>query len=1149
MSRSFGIVFTAVLLSLPQVHVGYAQRGENTEGGKRSQTSHESRGDWDSSDLDYQSFFKHIPEDQFPAARDMTKWIKEKAREYLPKEIDYPTGEENARTYRFDMGPPDGPVKEGYTRITKDDLFSWEKGFGWSTERAAGDFTYSGKKSQSVQKNMDYATVQVMPLYDVFEKHNKELTSLLAGSVRWKGHEDTWEFYDTFLDDMSRDVVLNPDELAFKVALPDGRYLVSMIIGDLQIPRYAMEIYANGQLITSNKYTGMVQFRGTTEPATPWLARVSFPVEVVRNNIRIALRANDNLYRERMEASAEPALYNYTQMGQKKESKKEIRTLTFWGKRMALHGPATQMALAGLTITPYKEPPLELIRQHLFVHKGVTDGNAIKGAEMFNAGALDAAETHFDKIPASETILKASSYMALAGLLDVSLIKEATYVKKALDVLEKGRAGNPEDILIEEMREVAHFYDQGLYRMIHASARPLNQVRVEAVALFKWVQPHDILFSKSLSHIGRCYAQTDPHRWVTSWYLAEEAFLELEEREPGNKISGYYLYRNLDGWDLIDYSQDVEGAPKWAALIYEAYNRVIDQIEWWGQNQQLPDGRLGGGWGDDVELGAVWETILLANPDASPIMRETVKAIAEGVWWSGEIDREAGFYDGLADVEHTAEYVGHSQPMMLGIEHGNPIYFERCLKSGKLMRDLWTGITPKGHRHFKSMMIGNKEVGTEYWTDAEIDHPLNGRAAYPALWTWWHSNGDELDRIFTEWAEAWLEDCKRVENGKLEWVMPGPIGYHDDVLGGNGAEVWKSKASGYLQPGYPGYLSSIFSRMYVKTGDPVWLRPRMLILDKKEDRYREVANPLEPRNVVDKYEFLIEDTGLEGIIESIRDRWPSLTSEVASTDRAAPPEIGRIRELLTGGHPLAGFDFMPVTFENMSRKVAFLTLGSSRSGARTLFYNFNENEEPAHMKLWQLQVGGEYQVTAGVDTNDDDRIDSLLKEFSYVHKHRGDSVGFTIPPGTAVVVEIEQIKPGKGMPQRVVDLAMAPEDIEYSDGSLSVTVHNIGNKNCDEFSYQVWQGGVDTGKLLDTIIVDGLEAPNDMEPRSINRKVKWQLPKTAAVEKPIVISVVVDPKDKYYEITEQNNVVSRSFPYKRKAYMVPRMWRTFSGGT
>ncbi|MFC1737000.1 hypothetical protein ACFL1X_12860 [Candidatus Hydrogenedentota bacterium] len=44
----------------------------------------------------------------------------------------------------------------------------------------------------------------------------------------------------------------------------------------------------------------------------------------------------------------------------------------------------------------------------------------------------------------------------------------------------------------------------------------------------------------------------------------------------------------------------------------------------------------------------------------------------------------------------------------------------------------------------------------------------------------------------------------------------------------------------------------------------------------------------------------------------------------------------------------------------------------------------------------------------------------------------------------------------------------------------------------------------------------------------------------------MTITVVVDPSDRHYEITERNNVIARAFPYETKAYMVPRMWKTLA---
>jgi len=739
-------------------------------------------------DIDYEMFYRHVPKEDFAAARAESAGPEAKTFEF--KELDHPMGDKNPKSYRFDMGPADAPVKDGYTKVTKDDVFSWEKGWGWSLEPAADDFVYAGRGSLPTQKGFDYGIVQNQYLRRTFEKHGKPCD---IPPIRMMVGQDTYDFYEAYLDDMTRDSVLNPEELAFKVTLPNGRYLVSMVVGDLQIPRYGMDVYANGYLVESNIFTGLIQFRGYSEPASPWVQRVAFPVNVVRNNLRIALRANDNIFQERCEVEAEPPDYNFSQLpfvmaGEGKRLSK------FFGKRMASHGPATQMAIAGIKIAPYEDPPLELVRQKLFAGRSLTNEAALEGVERFNAGDAKRAEECFARIDDSEYVLKASGYLALAGLLETELPEEERLVDKAVEILEKGCKANPEDTAAEDLLRATEFFRGAIYNIAHATERNLGNVRAEAGALLNWTGPNDILYPKSLVHYGYCFASMDPHRWTPSWHIAEEAYLKLQELEPGNRYSGYYLYWDPEGWDFKNYDRDIEGAPKWAVMMREAYGRLIDQIEWWGRNRQRPDGGLGGGWGDDVEIGLVWEILMLINPDVSEVAMETVRAIAEGVWWSGEVDRDRGFFDGLADVEHTAEWTADSQAVMVGVDCGSPTYFERNLKTGKLMRDLWMGRSDMGHLHFKSMVLGNKTIGKTYGGvhDAEIDHPLNGRAVYPAYWAWWYSPVDELDRLMTEWAEAWWEDSKRTENGKPEWAIP-------ECTGGRGTRNGSSPGPWFSQ--------------------------------------------------------------------------------------------------------------------------------------------------------------------------------------------------------------------------------------------------------------------------------------------------------------------------------------------------------------
>ncbi|MHC4401906.1 MAG: hypothetical protein ACYTG0_19715 [Planctomycetota bacterium] len=1097
-------------------------------------------------DPDYQAFYRYVPREEFPEARlESCPPRRASGGEFEFLDLDYPAGDEHPTTYRFDMGPPDAPVKEGWTRITPDDEFTWERGYGWSIEKPAGHYAYRGRVPS--QKGADYGVVQNQGLRRAFEKRGRPCD---VAPLRQTAGPHTLDFYDEVLDDVATDAVLNPDLLAFKVTLPNGRYMVSMILGDLQIPRYGMDVFANGSLVASNVYTGLVQFRGYTEPCSPWPVRIRFPVNVVRRNLRVALRANLNNFRERCEVAAATPDYNHSKLA-------FGRLSPFLGKRMALHGPPTQMAVAGMTIAPYEKPSLELVRQKLFVDDRVTDEVARKAVDRFNAGDVSGAEECFDRIPSNNVMLKTLGYLAIVGLIDTPLAEEERLLNKAIDLLGPHCEECPDDVGAEELLQVCRFYKAGVWRKIHASDLNLSVCYPEAACLFNWVAPSDVFYSKALSHYGRCFSAIDAHRWCPTWQMAEEAFVRLETLEPGNRISGYYLYGDISGWDFKDYTAGAEGAPRWAVQLREAYGRIVDQIEWWGLNRQRPDGGLGGGWGDDVEVGLVWESALLVNPDYSPAARQTVRAVAEGVWFGGEVDRDRGFFDGLADVEHTAEWTGDSQAIMVGVEYGNPVYFERNLKTAKLMRDLWMGQTDRGHLHFKSMMLGNRTIAKQRGNgrDAEFDHPLNGRAAFSAYWDWWYCPLDGLDDLFVRWAEAWYEDSCRAENGKPAGIIPGPVGFPSDTLGGNGTDAWRRgapRAGAYENPTYTEYVLNLFASMHARTGDPRWLEPKAVQLDSKgvlEGQFNTVGSIVADVEIADKYAALDaipnrfgEGEGIQSILDGFPARWPASTSEVASTDRIALAGSVEIITFLLGRNFLGGLRFTPVTLTDTSREVIFLPLISRKDHAKVIFFNFNDRPEPVRARLWKLQVGGEYAVDLGIDEDDDDSVDRRTGSFSYHHAHRGDPIEFDLPGRKAVVLEVVETKQGAGVPDRVVDLAMAPEDIAYADGALKITVHNIGNKDCGPFELNLWHGEAQEGKLIESFKIDRLEAPNDLEPRTVTLSLPWRLPPDATLDSPAKLTAELDAEDRHYEITETNNVVSRSFPAKEATYRVPRVW-------
>ena len=143
-----------------------------------------------------------------------------------------------------------------------------------------------------------------------------------------------------------------------------------------------------------------------------------------------------------------------------------------------------------------------------------------------------------------------------------------------------------------------------------------------------------------------------------------------------------------------------------------------------------------------------------------------------------------GFNQGIWDVQHSAEPTG-DPAFLTRIDYGNPKHVERGFRFMELFRDTFTGINPRGHRHFKSILIGAEGISEK--EPFSCDTHYHVRAAKPGLWAMWYSGLPEAVDLFTGWADAWYEDAMRTDRGKPKCVMPSAAAYagdtsHDSII-------------------------------------------------------------------------------------------------------------------------------------------------------------------------------------------------------------------------------------------------------------------------------------------------------------------------------------------------------------------------------
>lgn len=648
---------------------------------------------------------------------------------------------------------------------------------------------------------------------------------------------------------------------------------------------------------------------------------------------------------------------------------------------------------------------------------------------------------------------------------------------------------------------------------------------------------------------------------------AEKFFEIVASKFPKNEIVRMYLGDKIPHAGPCDLA--AEDAPQWAVKQREALCRMIELIHWWVDNRQVENGEMGGKFGDDVEMLRWWMPAILGADDAKSKLG--FKRLAEGVWNSGVLKR--AYSSIVEDVEHSAEPFTDTHSALFMMEYGNPKYVERALISMQNFRDVWTGINDYGHRHFKSSYLSADSVVQV--PPLAVDVAMNARATLPGLWLAWYNQNPTLIQLFSEWGKAWVADARRTDKGKPAGILPAAVSFAKDEIGGY-SQNWYHPNLGwdYYEWQQLGTIIEMHNQllgMHLFTGDAEFLYPvqQTFLLVEKELQMSSGASPkpgsdrwaaqvllgkfgneisdshafsdlLGKTKVVigdDRYdEFLKENgneyvryllsgeksfltAGCEKVIESLKYNFPLKTTEVKFTDRVYVRNSDHLFSMMTGGVGRGGdFPSAAVTYQNTGSEVASLVSTADRRSLTVHLYNFG-GEKILGLRLWRLEEG-RYRLQTGIDTNDDDLIDRDKSEREFAVTERGQPMEVILASGQLTIVELRQVEKSTEVAFPRPDVAVSVEDISFSnldraDGAevtITARVHNIGNTDAKNVRVEFLVDDASVGKE----IIEVLEAPNDLELRSMTCGVKWNANRG---KHSIVVKVSASEK----EITRTNN--------------------------
>jgi len=712
---------------------------------------------------------------------------------------------------RLDCGTADSPVTASYQRLTADQMYDPTKGFGWEGE---------------IPTSMEFAKG--------FE-FNFSTLGMYAQHI------------ESSINDLNGDAVMSGSDLAFRADVPDGTYRVTVTIGNMREPLGSIDLYINDKLVGEHlaawsSGSRPPHHRRLMRVPNGWWTNERNIVEVKDGTIRIRLTKNQTYYDEMLAKQAVDEKAWEDHIAATEGTAPYARVGIDGPPYYYIGWPFAGNSIMAIEIVPDKPAPVVGLDDKLTLTREIASPSLKEAIAKFNQEDFDGALQSIGRVTEPDAqVAKAIVMLWLAGRLEVE--KELALVPSAINILKPYVATHPDENQVAEMLQDAEIFDKAM--QIHLTRGEFmlgeNHFVENGKALSWWWMIHKDtpLYYKARLHLARAEHMFIPYFPARGTY--REVFKELEKKFPQNRFVKYHLHEvwepHGDGsdfydWYMKDYTEKVKDSPEWVRQLYPAFQTEVDWCEWWIRWRQQPEGSIGGGWGDDVEIIGAFGYMGYVSRDISDILVQGTAKLVEGVWSMSEVDPEIGYCMPFNDAEHTAEWTGNTLGMMAQIDYGSPTWIERCTKTGKLMRDLWTDLDDNGHRHFRANFFSAAQVGSGNQMN---DSWINYRAIRPAHFVLSYNRNPAIAKVITELADGWAAAAMSTDRGKPRGVIPTEIAFPSGLIGGQRSPNWYTAYHGpgtgnadwKEQPVKP-YIQDLLMGAYRETRDPKYIEPLQL---------------------------------------------------------------------------------------------------------------------------------------------------------------------------------------------------------------------------------------------------------------------------------------------------------------------------------
>ena len=569
---------------------------------------------------------------------------------------------------------------------------------------------------------------------------------------------------------------------------------------------------------------------------------------------------------------------------------------------------------------------------------------------------------------------------------------------------------------------------------------------------------------------------------------------DLLKVNPDHWLAQTYWYaENGTNKPAVTLPKCPENIPEWAFYQTEYLKYLERMVNWYIDKRQIANGEFGGGLSDDGDLTNMWPGLSFLGIEPEKILASLRKHMA--AYYDQERPKEQAslrqrslplFTNGLStiitDELHSLEDGIQVVGQMELLDYGNPLYLERGMETGLRMFNDVTQINAAGHRHFRSKFFGGTRIAKEDPWQSSVSRSFH--VLHSSYLLAWYNKNPKIRQMITELADGLIAHSR---DGKLFTE----INFSTDEAKEDGGLAGSEKPM------------SLMMAAYKLTGDVKYLKfvppksPGYGVFDKKAiaAKYKEELTT----------QILNEYINTEGSV------W---------IDRVSPFYAG-IQEDRLGGIALIRTrilypqHFVSWKFNLPSRMddVGIFLPSPSDSLLKIIAYNLKTKPVSANLTVWDVKPG-KWKVTVGIDTNDDQIIDS--EETSIIlYPEPGSEIPLTFAPGKNNIITMKLLSPSPVDYGLLPDLAIGSEDVKRTGNTLTVRVHNVGSSVSPATGMEIRNS---EGKLIASAKVPSLKPPLDLQP-------SWEevvIPLESSVNL-LNATIQLDPEGKIKEITRRNS--------------------------